>query len=760
MAFLDLPDELLAQVAIHLSFCDLLHLQQACTRLFDVVNSTAALQYAIELRVAGMIDNQASHLVPGDRLRILLEKEKAWREIDLSDRKVLPLNHNPSGIYDLTGGVLLLGERKHSEGNTGTDGVHTVHLHSAFEEGAASHTRKLWSHLDLGKQVIDVGLAVHEHDLIAIVTYSYIHEAQLWASIDIHLIQHSTGQPHPAAAKPVLHFDNVHYLPGHSSIMLEVAGDTLCFLFNNYFPFVSADPVTMLILNWKTGHPKVGQKRLYSDPTMFNSFVLLSPDTVALPIIPNNSIEICYFGKELAAPPPPAPATGDAEAIDAASSLPNVPLLDTTCILELPPLDHGALVLRMTCRCEPNPRGPSKSATHVDTRNPFYSDPEEAIMVLHLHMRLPLGATRVYTMIVHRSSLLKITRYALEAREQAKARGEGPEPLRESPPPATSAPIVANFLPHQPQDNLNILPLNNHPVFAPLSHGDEERDDADLKLPPSVPWKDWGPAHTRWFQDEISGTRWITTTCGQRFVRVRSDGRLYVYDFNQRAMRRFLQQRALAGEPVGSRKGEKVIAKGVREVWAWSGRVENVNENGQEMEDEDEDEDEDNEVWEMAEDIEADADAGVELLLPIDVPQDHIQDGAGVLVDTVGEGEQANVEAGVPTALTNEGGAASHHDGALLPEAGPSTDEDGNDDEEEDPRLRLKVVLGTTVIGYSSAWAGEMESALPYIERSVPISEEYESVLVDEDIIVGLKMDANGRHIKEVVLHRMGGPLY
>ncbi|TBU56474.1 hypothetical protein BD310DRAFT_823696 [Dichomitus squalens] len=574
MAFLDLPDELLAQVAIHLSFCDLLHLRQACTRLFDVVNSTAALQYAIELRVAGMIDNQASHLVPGDRLRILLEKEKAWREIDLSDRNVLPLNHNPSGIYDLTGGVLLLGERKHSEGNTGTDGVHTVHLHSAFEEGAASHTRKLWSHLDLGKQVIDVGLAVHEHDLIAIVTYSYlmytlpryIHEAQLWASIDIHLIQHSTGQPHPAAAKPVLHFDNVHYLPGHSSIMLEVAGDTLCFLFNNYFPF----------------------KRLYSDPTMFNSFVLLSPDTVALPIIPNNSIEICYFGKELAAPPPPAPATGDAEAIDAASSLPNVPLLDTTCILELPPLDHGALVLRMTCRCEPNPRGPSKSATHVDTRNPFYSDPEEAIMVLHLHMRLPLGATRVYTMIVHRSSLLKITRYALEAREQAKARGEGPEPLRESPPPATSAPI--------------------------------ERDDADLISPPSVPWKDWGPAHTRWFQDEISGTRWITTTCGQRFVRVRSDGRLYVYDFNQRAMRRFLQQRALAGEPVGSRKGEKVIAKG------------------------------------------------------------------------------------------------------------------------EDPRLRLKVVLGTTVIGYSSAWAGEMESALPYIERSVPISEEYESVLVDEDIIVGLKV--------------------
>ena len=172
MAILDLPDELLAQIAVHLSFKDILHLQQVCSRFYDLVNSIAALQYAIELRVAGMIDNHASRLVPGERLRILREKEKAWMGVDLSDKKVLPLSHNPSGIYDLTGGVLLRGERRHTEGNTGTDSVHTVRLHSAFEEKAVTQTSKLWSHLDLGKQVIDVGLAIQEHDLIAIVTYS------------------------------------------------------------------------------------------------------------------------------------------------------------------------------------------------------------------------------------------------------------------------------------------------------------------------------------------------------------------------------------------------------------------------------------------------------------------------------------------------------------------------------------------------------------------------------------------------------------
>ncbi len=169
---LDLPDELLTQIAIHLSWRDLVYLQHTCTCLLDVVKSTAALQYVIELHVAGRIDNTASSLVPGERLRILREKERAWRHVDLSDRKVLPLRHSPSGIYDLTGGVLLLGERWHTEGTTGTESVHTVRLHSAFNEQIASQANRLWSHLDLGRPVIDVGLAIQEHDLIAIVTYS------------------------------------------------------------------------------------------------------------------------------------------------------------------------------------------------------------------------------------------------------------------------------------------------------------------------------------------------------------------------------------------------------------------------------------------------------------------------------------------------------------------------------------------------------------------------------------------------------------
>lgn len=171
MTLLNLPDELLVQIASELGFLDLIHFRQTCMKTREVVNSNAALQYALELHIAGMVDNPACRLVPGDRLRILREKEEGWRRLDLSDRKVLPLQHNPSGIYDLTGGVLLLGERRHPDGHTGTDNVHTVHLHSAFRE-EDPRIPSLWHTVDLGRQVIDVGLAIQEHDLIAIVTYS------------------------------------------------------------------------------------------------------------------------------------------------------------------------------------------------------------------------------------------------------------------------------------------------------------------------------------------------------------------------------------------------------------------------------------------------------------------------------------------------------------------------------------------------------------------------------------------------------------
>lgn len=58
--------------------------------------------------------------------------------------------------------------------------------------------------------------------------------------------------------------------------------------------------------------------------------------------------------------------------------------------------------------------------------------------------------------------------------------------------------------------------------------------------PPTVEWDEWGPGVCLWVDGNGLAIRWITVTCGQRFVVVRRDSPtpLQVYDFNARSMRR------------------------------------------------------------------------------------------------------------------------------------------------------------------------------------------------------------------------------
>ena len=172
MLFLGLPDELLAYIGTFLHGSELIQIQQVCNRLRSVVTSHPLLQYTIELYATSTVDNPASSLVPGEKLRKLREKEDAWRSIDLSPSATLSVSYNPSGIYDLTGGTILLGERGIRDGMPVTDNVRTAQLEDVLKQASDRQSSTLWRKIDVGKSVIDVGLAIQEHDLIAVVTYS------------------------------------------------------------------------------------------------------------------------------------------------------------------------------------------------------------------------------------------------------------------------------------------------------------------------------------------------------------------------------------------------------------------------------------------------------------------------------------------------------------------------------------------------------------------------------------------------------------
>jgi len=62
-----------------------------------------------------------------------------------------------TGIYDFTGGAFLLGRRLYSASRRPT-------------VGEENQKEVQWMGLNLGIQILDVGLVVHEHDLIAALT--------------------------------------------------------------------------------------------------------------------------------------------------------------------------------------------------------------------------------------------------------------------------------------------------------------------------------------------------------------------------------------------------------------------------------------------------------------------------------------------------------------------------------------------------------------------------------------------------------------
>ena len=418
---------------------------------------------------------------------------------------------------------------------------------------------------------------------------------------------------------------------------------------------------------------------------MFNSFILLSPDVLVLPMTSSHGLGICQINSEH-----PSPSADDA----------SVPSIEPTCILGLPPIVPRAQIVRLSCRCEPNPRASVAVGAHM--RAPFTSDPATALLILHMALGLPNGTSRMYTMLTHRSTLLRLFHDALVFQTS---------PLSSS----------ASTLPWTRRLDSD----NDGEYLADDAYGNDEAEE-DGDRPAALAWDAWGPRGTRWFQEDFEHTHWITTACGQRLVRAYGDGVLRVYDFNARALRRYLDAREAAGEPVGTRVGESVVHEGVR-IMGQGMSGQRTRAHATWVEADDDLEDEDGTEW-----------------------------AAGAI-----DGE---VEAEVVVA------------GPAQPTIDSATETQCEKTVAEDPRRTMRVVLGTTVISGMTGFRQAVETSLPYVETVVHTSMKYDSALVDEDIIVGLEvcpstglqriyidsgmqMDRHHHQIQAVVLNRVGASM-
>lgn len=182
LSLLDLPPELIIQLLSYLPHTCILRCRLTHPFLLKLIDNSAHLQYIIELAASGFENNPSPtcKLVIGDRLRLLKTQEQAWINLNFAKTVKIETKPKPSSIYDLTGGIFLLGETTESGPDT-TEALNLTHLPSKDDDfnekerdEARSYLPNPWWTIDLKTncKLVDVGLAVHEHDLIAVVTYS------------------------------------------------------------------------------------------------------------------------------------------------------------------------------------------------------------------------------------------------------------------------------------------------------------------------------------------------------------------------------------------------------------------------------------------------------------------------------------------------------------------------------------------------------------------------------------------------------------
>jgi len=168
ISLLHIPPELVTHILLYLSPHDIISCGRTCQMLYDIC-SYPALRYIVQMERCGVSDDMCPGLSYLDRLRVLENREAAWATLDFRRSVQVPVPINSTRIYDTTGGTLLLGKTLDLEShrNLGTVGYSYVTLPSLSD---AQGENLEWKWCNLEAKILDIGLAVHEHDLIAALT--------------------------------------------------------------------------------------------------------------------------------------------------------------------------------------------------------------------------------------------------------------------------------------------------------------------------------------------------------------------------------------------------------------------------------------------------------------------------------------------------------------------------------------------------------------------------------------------------------------
>lgn len=161
-----LPIELNEKILILLSPQDLTSAACLNGSIYKIIKDTVEVQYALSLMTHGMIDGDKSRSA-SEKLTELLRVEEAWRTLDLSRRVSVKVSYHSPHIYDLSGGIYLHGDCEQATETRETRSLRFYDL-TRCRNVTAMH-EETWRRMSIPDLIVDVGLALQEHDLIGIV---------------------------------------------------------------------------------------------------------------------------------------------------------------------------------------------------------------------------------------------------------------------------------------------------------------------------------------------------------------------------------------------------------------------------------------------------------------------------------------------------------------------------------------------------------------------------------------------------------------
>jgi len=157
MLLVDLPPEIIVQVFLYLNPQDLLSCRLANSQLNLIVRDSVIVQYNALLQEKNLEDNACVTAPFSEKLAGLREADRAWTSARARFTVNVPVLHQQSGVYDLTGGVYLLSDSRRSA-------MHYLRLPRTVEDIVQ------WKVIKSSGSIVDIGLCLYEHDMIVNVT--------------------------------------------------------------------------------------------------------------------------------------------------------------------------------------------------------------------------------------------------------------------------------------------------------------------------------------------------------------------------------------------------------------------------------------------------------------------------------------------------------------------------------------------------------------------------------------------------------------